>query len=651
MRLNLKVSIWALPFLKKALVELRTYWIRPLVLGLAFVLGDLHLYEARAWAQTEDQGPQGVEINENPLHLAGEFLPAAAAAGQSLELRLNLDLDPPHYAYREVFALNLDYPLGLELEEWDIDPVVEFYDHFSRRQRLGVKGQAQLKAQIRLSDSMLPGEYLAKVSLTYQACTASYCLFPKTETLSIPLVVAELDTDGELILPATLEHRPPSIGGLGSLWQSLTDSQAFSRHVESHLWFVFLLVFLAGFLTSLTPCIFPMIPITLAVLGSRANSRGHWSGFLTSLVYVLGIALTYALLGVLAASTGRLFGSLLGHPLVVFPLALIFVLMGLSMYGLYEIRPPAFVTQRLGLSKSPLRGRLSAFFAGLVAGVVASPCVGPVLIAVLAYIAQSQNLVLGFFLMFVFALGMGLLFLALGTFSQLLNHLPRSGPWLEVPKFIFGSTMVAIALYFIQPVTPDRVWSFLAGLALILISSGYGAFATAPNIVSRTLQLRKGLLLAGFFVGVGLWLQAFFPHWTPRGALGPGLSQSPLSASFPRLNWEPYSREQLEQALSLGRPVILDFDAEWCAACKELERYTFSDPEVQKLAQDFALFKFDATHPNPAFRELQQKYNVLGLPFIVFYDSQGQRRDDLRLTGFEEATAFALRMRRALSAE
>lgn len=595
-------------------------------------------------AQAE-QGPQGVEINENPLNFSGQFLPSPALPGQTLSLQLDLDLDPPHYAYREVFALEITYPLGLELDSWDIDPVIDFYDHFSKRQRLGVKGQALLEASITLSDSISPGEYMAQVALTYQACTAAYCLFPKTETILVPLVVASLGSDGQVILPPRASR--------GSWWQQITDPQAFSRQLEQGWWLVFALVFFAGLLTSLTPCVFPMIPITLAVLGSTANQRGHWAGFVTSLVYVFGIALTYALLGVAAASTGSLFGALLGHPYVVYPLAIVFVIMALSMYGLFEVRAPAFVTSRLNIGKSPYRGRLSAFFAGLVAGVVASPCVGPVLIAVLAYIAQTQNLFLGFFLMFTFALGMGVLFLILGTFSQLLAYLPKSGPWMNGIKFVFGTTMIAIALYFIEPITGAAVWNFLAGLAIILISSAFGAFSPNRDLATPLLQIRKGLLLASFFIGLGLLIQAFFPHWglsAVNGRLGGELLRS-SEPSFARLDWQPYSEQDLNQALSMGRPVILDFDADWCAACKELERHTFSAPEVQKLAQDFALFKFDATQTSEEFRQLQSKYNVLGLPFIVFYDSSGERRDDLRLTGFEDARAFAERMRRALSSE
>jgi thiol:disulfide interchange protein DsbD len=343
-----------------------------------------------------------------------------------------------------------------------------------------------------------------------------------------------------------------------------------------------------------------MIPITLAVLGTKDHSRSRWRGLAISLAYVFGIAITYAILGVIAAKTGALFGSALQQPWVVGAIALLFVIMGLSMYGLFEVKLPDAIANKIATQRVGNAGSfVAAFVSGLIAGVVASPCVGQVLVSILAYVAQTQDVVLGFSLLFVFAFGLGQIFLILGTFSQLMQRLPRSGPWLGYIKFIFGTTMIAMAIYFAYPVI--KPW----------------------------------------------WMHTFGGAKTVSECANPSPNGLACEAgdSFPKPAWKKYSLMALQEAKAAGHPVILDFKADWCAACHELDKLTFSDSRILAL-KDVVWLEFDATNSSAELDELKAKYKILGLPFVAIFDSKGEWRADLTLTGFEDAEAFLARLER-----
>jgi thiol:disulfide interchange protein len=425
---------------------------------------------------------------------------------------------------------------------------------------VGVRGEATLKAQIEIPLNAPEGRFAVDYELVYQACTEEYCLLPIT-----------------LTLPAIYTVRPAGVAGEAppSLWNTPDIATALS----SGGWpLTFLLVFVFGVLTSFTPCIYPMIPITLAILGVRTQSSTRWQGFLLSVTYVLGIALTYALLGLTAAKTGALFGQVLAHPLVTALIVVTFALMALSMFGLFEVQAPAALRDRLAMYRTG-PGYGGAFVSGLIAGIVASPCVGPVLVSILAYVATTQNTLLGFSLLFVFALGLGQIFILLGTSSTLLQRLYRAGPWMARIKFLFGIVMLAMAAHYARPF-----------------------FAGAPA----------------------------------------------ERAAAVKLDWKDYSDEAYQRAKQSGKPILIDFWATWCAACFELEEKTFADERVRALSRKFNLFKFNATSSSPELKSLQERYGIMGLPHLVFYDREGRHAKDLTLTGFEDAPRFMERMQKAL---
>jgi thiol:disulfide interchange protein DsbD len=548
-------------------------------------------------------------LNENPMEIKDLlFSKTDVKAGDTIELKLKLQLANGFHAYLDQYKLELVEPKDAYLSEFQISPTTKFNDPISKKTKIGTSGYSEMVALFEIPKHYTGGEHLLKIKMTYQACGEKFCLFTKSIFTEKKFNIIEQNEDAL--------------------------SKALSRGIFSALIFVFL----AGFLTSLTPCIFPMIPITLAVIGTQSQTASKWRGFSVSLVYVLGIAITYALLGVMAAMTGALFGSLLGHPMVIGVIALLFVTMGLSMYGLYEIQLPRFLLNKLGNAKTE-KGYVGAFLSGLLAGVVASPCVGPVLISILTYVAKTQDTSKGFLLLFVFALGLGQLFLVAGTFQGLLHKLPRSGRWMENVKYIFGTIMIGMALYFIYPVAPILIFKGIVATVVILISLFFGAIHLPSQKWQRftpfhnASPLQRSFFRLTLLLGVVLFVSILTPQKSEKTA-----------DNYAKPEWHVYSEELLNKAKTEKRPVILDFQAEWCLACKELELYTFSDPRILAYGKKFLWLKFDATQTSPELEELQKKYEIGGLPYVTFFDENGLWRKELTLFGFEKADQFLERM-------
>ena len=368
-------------------------------------------------------------------------------------------------------------------------------------------------------------------------------------------------------------------------------------------------IFLGGLALNLTPCVYPVIPLTVGFFSREA--RGSTSrAFGLSALYVLGMATTYSALGVAAALSGKLFGSLLQNPFVLSAIAGVLVLMALSMFGYWEIRMPTALMNRAG-ARSGVAG---AFGMGLFVGVVAAPCVGGFIVGLLAFVAARQDPGLGLLMFFVLSLGLGLPYLFLGAFSGSLSRLPRAGAWMESVKKVFGWILLAMAAYFLRSVLPRPLGHWLLpvvlGIALVaVLVRGYGL----------RWPLRAGV--AALFLAIAIF-------FVPRTLSG----------------WQPYPAGA---AASTGRPAVIDFSADWCLPCLELEKRTFSDARVRKALSGYDLFKADMTRlGSPESVALAQKFGILGVPTVIFLDATGQERSDLRLVGFEDADAFLKRIQR-----
>ena len=381
----------------------------------------------------------------------------------------------------------------------------------------------------------------------------------------------------------------------------------------------YLVAFGGGVLTSLTPCVYPLIPITVSIFGARqASSRRH--AMALSGLYVLGIAVTYSALGVGAALTGKAFGSVMQNPLVIGGVALVFATMAASMFGAFELQlPPSLQARLQGVGGA---GYAGALLMGLVSGVIAAPCTGPVLAAALAFVATKGSVAFGLGIMFAYALGLGLLFFLIGAFSV---SLPKSGPWMDTVKSVFGVALLAAAGVFLKDVIPSLQPLFLASRTAALVAAGLAGAGVLLGAFSGSFH---GAPVHKFAKGVGVALVV--------GGIvyGAGSASARSRAHADGLAWQFRQDEAaaIAQARAEGRPVLIDFWADWCAACKELDRTAWADPRVQAAAGRFVTLKMDGSHDSDAFQAIFEKYKVMGMPSVVFIDSSG-REVPQRVTG------------------
>lgn len=564
------------------------------------------------------------ETNTDPLSVKVLELKNQISVNENLNVTLELTLPDGYHAYEDKFKVQVLEPNGFKVGTLNLSPLKEWFDKFSKKNRRGIEKTSQLKFVIEAPDKFVDAKDKLVLEVSYQACTESFCLFPKTKDIPIKVSFTGI----------TASQAPEKI----VVTKSMFTLESFTELLTQSWWLALIVAFVAGILTSFTPCIFPMIPITIAILTKGSEKRSRLNNFLISLVYVHGIATTYSLFGLIAAYTGTLFGALLSNTYFLIFVCALFLVMSFSMYGAFEIQVPAFLRNKFG-NGTKHTGFLGAYLSGLFAGLVASPCVGPVLVAILTYVSTQKDLLFGFFLLFSYAIGMGLIFLVLGAFSELAKKLPRSGPWMEFMKFMLGSLMLTAFYYYLQFLISDRLFQILLGIGLVTLGSLYGAFMTIHTHKKRD-YLRKGFMQALLVVGMASLVIGIFElnRYRINGQMEESVSD--------RSNWLDYSDEKLNQALNDKKPVIIDFYADWCAACHELDKYVFSTSEFKEQTKDILLLKFDATKDSEALKILKKKYQIKGLPTVIFYNNKGELQSELTLTEFEKKEAFFKRLQK-----
>ena len=363
-------------------------------------------------------------------------------------------------------------------------------------------------------------------------------------------------------------------------------------------------------------------------------------------IYVLGMAITYSILGVIAALTGSLFGAALQNPVVLIFIALVLVMLSLSMFDLYEIQVPAFLSNFAGGAR---KGYFGTFFMGLTVGIVAAPCIGPFVLALLTFVGERGDVFLGFWLFFVLALGLGIPFLFLAIFSGSINKIPRSGAWMIWVRKIFGFILIAVAIYFLNPLIHNLLLYYFALALTMLLAGIYMAWIEPTTSNGKIFPVIRNLIGIMFFVMAiffgTLGIQDYFKNNVQQIMASAGENTSN------QIQWLTYSSEKLNQAVSSRKPVMIDFYADWCIPCKELDKFTFSDPEVVKLSRQFIMLKVDLTKASdPGVKELKDSFKIKGVPTLVFIDARGNELSKLRIVGFIEKENFLPIMKNTLGA-
>lgn len=481
-----------------------------------------------------------------------------------------------------------------------------------------------------------------KMAVSYQGCSEKgLCYAPMTQTFDVDLSASQSANIAEN--PVTATNAPAN---------NETDNT--TKVLKSgNLWLIIAGFFAAGLLLSLTPCVLPMIPILSSIIvGSQSQqvkpSKLHAFGL--SVAYVLGMALSYTLAGIAAGLSGNLLSQSLQNAWVLGATALIFVALAFSMFGFYELKlPQSFEDKMLGASNKLKGGQFfGVFVMGALSALIVSPCVAAPLAGALIYIGQTHNVLLGGVGLFALAIGMGVPLLLIGASAGSL--LPKTGNWMNAVRNFFGVLMLGMAIWLISPVIPTGVQLALWAALLIVTAVYYNALDHLPAHTSNSAKLWKGVAVILLIFGVALLIGALSgakSAWQPLNNLGLSNLNSAATKSSTSSAELPFTRvasiAELDQKLAetKGQAVMLDFYADWCVACKELEQFTFSDSKVQQQLKNTLLLQVDVTKNTEADKALLKRFGLFGPPGIAFFNGRGQEMTTLKTVGFQNAERFS----------
>lgn len=497
------------------------------------------------------------------------------------------------------------------------------------------EGKIVIGLLAKASQNIAEGPVYFKYSFDFQACDDKVCYSPKSIKDSIQVVITKTGNDivaanSELFDNLNFSESSQNFVKSEKVQiTKLTENERTSGKInsgeESSDWIAgkgmfsaLIIIFLGGLALNLTPCVYPLIPITLSFFGAQASGSKTQS-ILMGVFYALGMAVTYSTLGVIAALTGGILGTALQNPIVIIGIALIMGALGLSMFGLFEIRVP----QKLALMGNTNRsGYLGSLLMGLTVGFIAAPCIGPFVLSLLVYVGKIGDPFTGFLLFFVLAMGLGLPYIFLAAYSSSISKLPRSGEWMIGVKVIFGLVLFGMTLNTLEPLIPKNVFAIIFPLYIIL-SGVYLLLIDKQGKNSAGYTTVKQIIAIAAVVA-GTWLLK--PH------------SETSEVKWTMMN----SLESVTQSVkSEGKPVMIDFYADWCAQCKELDKYTYTDPEIVEMTKSFNNIKIDLTKENEA---ITSGFDIKGLPVVVFMGPDGKEFKELRVTGFLEPEEFKKRI-------
>lgn len=549
-----------------------------------------------------------------PVDEAFQF--SAAKSENQENVIVNWSIAEGYYLYQEKISvkLNQESNASFDLPRFSISPE-DYNDPYFGLMKIFKK---PVQAIFKVSQSPLKAEDM--VEIAYQGCTEGFCYPPEVKEIKV--------ADLPIVQVANTEKASENSTALSAQPKAEQDRLAESLFNSKYAVFGF---FLLGLGLAFTPCVLPMLPLLSAIVIGQNQRPNMWRAFALSFVYVQGMAVTYTLLGLVVAAIGLPFQVALQHPYVMIGLSIIFVLLALSMFGVFTLQLPSSLQTKLSLlSQQQKAGALGGvFLMGMIAGLVASPCTSAPLSGALLYVAQSGDLFTGAITLYLLALGMGVPLILITLFGN--KILPKSGMWMETVKKLFGFVMLALPVFLISRILPDewtpRLWAML-GTAFFI----WFAFQMPKNGTGWVFRI---LFLVAAMISVKplqtwVWGETSIPSAVENKAVS--------HVEFKQVK----SEAELQQALSENNKslVMLDLYADWCVACKEFEKETFSDPSVQKAFGDMLLLQVDMTKNSEENRALMTKYKVLGLPTILFFSRDGKEIEGSRVNGFMPPVEF-----------
>lgn len=521
-------------------------------------------------------------------------------------------------------VLTLDLPEGVTVTDISYPAFKEYEFSFAEGMTLHVyEGDSPIFLTLSLHEE-LQGDIRISGRLRVQACDDMTCLAPSNIPVELAFSTtldpdAVVDTDARSTI---FNDYVPGTGNFVTFDQAGEVNQIASLIDESGLVWTFVVIFFIGLALNLTPCVYPMISVTVSIFGGNTDTN-ITRVFLKALTYVLGIATMYSILGVVAALSGGLFGAALQSPVVLAVIGLLLIALSLSMFGLYEIQMPYWLTSKLGGQSAS--GFIGVYVSGLLVGVFAAPCIGPPIIALLAFVGAKGDPVFGFWSFFILSFGLGFPYLILGTFSGLLQKLPKSGVWMIWVKKVFGIILIGVGLFYLSLAFLPKITVWLIP-ATLLIGGIYLGFIERSGLNKPGFRTFKWVLGTASIIGGLLMVQ----NLQKEG-----------------VQWEPFNSDAFNLALAEGTPVVLDFYADWCIPCLELDRITFVDPAVIEAVDDFKRFKVDLTNFDSEESEaLRQQFDIIGVPTIVFIGENGQEVRAARVIGFLNPADFLEQLRK-----
>jgi thiol:disulfide interchange protein DsbD len=554
------------------------------------------------------------------------------SAKDTQSIQANFTVVPGYYLYKERIKFVLAPGTSAEIAGVELPPAeikndknfgkMEVYHH-------------DFKAKVNFANIK---NNAIKISATYQGCSEKgLCYAPMTKTFTVDLTTAK-----------NIVNAPEKTIVLND---NSTDNT--TKILKSgNLWLVIAGFFAAGLLLSLTPCVLPMIPILSSIIvGSQSQqikpSKLHAFGL--SVAYVLGMALSYTLAGVAAGLSGNLFSQSLQNAWVLGASALIFILLAFSMFGFYELKLPQSFEDKMLNTSNKLKGGhfFGVFIMGALSALIVSPCVAAPLAGALIYIGQTHNVFLGGVGLFALAIGMGVPLLLIGASAGSL--LPKTGDWMNAVRNFFGVLMLGMAIWLISSVVPVNIQLGLWAVLLIVTAVYHSALDSLPAHATNLAKLGKGVAVILLIFGVALFIGALSGA---KSALSPlsnfTISSASQSKNLSQLNFTRVtSIAELEQKLATtNQPVMLDFYADWCVACKELEQLTFSDPKVQQQLKNTTLLQVDVTANSDEDKALLKRFGLFGPPGIVFFNGNGKEMTTLKTVGFQNSERFSTTLAR-----